>query len=129
MANLIQTLISKVNNLTTVVNSIATNAKKIDDLDAATTPLGGSDYFQVSQSGNSKKVAATDITGGAAGGKIQFGSYQIYGASGNNLTTLEAGDIVTGWFSATEFWVASRYDGGDVALKASYTILSSIEDL
>lgn len=129
MANLTQTLINKVNKLTATVNSIITNAKKITELSDATVPLNGTDYFQVSQGGVSKKVQASDVGAGGSQGKIQFGNFLIFGASGNTSTSLQSGDIVQGWFSTTEFWVASRYNSGDPALKASYTILSSIEGL
>ena len=130
MANLIQTLISKVNALTVLVNSISTNAKKIDDLPGATTPLSGTDYFHIAQGGVSYKVAASEVGGGGTSSNII--SYQtpiIWKGSGNSGLSLEVGDGVTRWWSATEFWKLAIYNGGTTTLKASYTIIDSVEGI
>jgi len=131
MANLTQTLISKVNQLTTLVNSIMTNAKKIGDLPDAATPLNAADYIHLSQSGNSVKAPLSTLPSTGTGSFIlPYQQAFIYKASGNiNNETLEVGDLVTRWWNATEYWHLARYDGGTTTLRASYTIITSTEDL
>lgn len=58
--------------------------------------------------------------------KIQYGEWLVYGASGNTNNELQPGDLVSGWWSATEFWRLARYDGGDVSVKANWTIMDKI---
>lgn len=126
--SLISTLISRVTALTNAVNSIAIKAKLITELPSATTPLDNADLFHVSQSGVSKKVPFSDIGGTPpAPGKIQYGSFMIYGASGNGLTILQSGDMVQGWWSTTEYWSLARYNGGDVGVKTNYTVINPTE--
>lgn len=79
MATLVQTLLSRVNSLTVVIDSIISKAKKISSLPSATVPLDGADLFMVEQGGISKKVASSDVGGASSGGKILFGSWQIFG--------------------------------------------------
>ena len=130
MANLIQTLISKVNSLTVLVNSITTNAKKIEELPEASLPLASNSFFHVSQNGSSKKVSATDVVSTATGtAEYPYQSPTIWKASGNVGAGLEAGDMVERWWSPTEFWKLARYDSGLTTVKDSYTIIDSIEDL
>lgn len=124
----LSSLISRVTALTNAVNSIALKAKIISELPSATTPLDSADLFHVSQSGVDKKVAFSDVGGTpAAPGKIQYGSFMIYGASGNGLSTLQSGDMVSGWWSTTEFWSLARYNGGDTGVKTNYTVINSTE--
>lgn len=128
--SLIKTLIDKVTALTNIVNSILGGAKKIDDLPDATIPLDSADHLLIVQSGASRKVDLVDLQGEvAAGGKVQFGDFSIYGASGNTSSAIQDGDIVTGWFDATEFFVAAIYNGGDTAIRTNFTILQSFKGL
>jgi len=46
---------------------------------------------------------------------------------GNVAASLEIGDIVSGWWSATLYLKQAVYNGGDDTLIASYTIVDSIE--
>ena len=46
-----------------------------------------------------------------------------------NTTVLEVGDIVRGYWSATEFWPEAIYNGGDALQKANYTILARHNNL
>lgn len=128
MATLVQTLISKVNALSVLVNSMMTNAKKIEDLPDSSLPLSGTSYFHVSQAGVSGKVASTDIVAAT----IEAYPYQtptIWKASGNVGVGLEAGDMVERWWSPTEFWGLARYDGGGDTVKDNYTRITYFEDL
>lgn len=129
--SLISTLISRVAALTTAVNSIAQKAKLISELPFASTPLNDADLLMISQSGVNKKVEASNFSSGgtSSSGKIQYGDYQIYGASGNSLETVQAGDLIQGWWSTTEFWTLAKYNGGDVTLRTNYTIINSTEGL
>jgi hypothetical protein len=68
--DLTQVLISKVNDLTTIVNSIIEKAKYTEDLTDATTPLGATDKVRVSQGGVSKKVEVSEFGGTATWGSI-----------------------------------------------------------
>ena len=128
MANLTQTLINKVNQLTAIVNEMLSNAKKIVDLPTASTPLDASDYFIISQDNVSKKIDATQVgAGGGSSGKIQYGEALIFGASGNTQETLQVGDYVQRVWGTNEFWYLAKYNGPDPDLKTSYTIYNSTE--
>ena len=123
MDNLTLTLLQRVNSLTTVVNAMISQAESIAIMDAAGT-IVGTDYFEVSQGGISKRALASDVLGVGSGlGVIAYGDWLIFKASGNSLETLESGDIVQGWFSPAEFWAAAIYNSGDEALRTSYTEL------
>lgn len=125
-----ETLLTRLNELTAAINSIAKKAKSIFELPDATTPLDNGDYMQVSQGGVDRRALVSDFIGAPpAPGKIQFGSFQIFGASGNVFTTLQSGDYIAGLWSATEFWYLAKYNGGDVELRTNYTIYNSTEGL
>ena len=124
-----QTLISKVNSLTVLVNSITTNAKKIEELSDASLPLGASSYFHVSQAGTSLKVPATEVGQLSSNEVYAYQTPTIWKASGNVGVGLESGDMVERWWSPTEFWKLARYDSGLTTVKDSYTIIDSVEDL
>lgn len=128
--SLITTLISRVAALTNTVNNIGTKAKLPSELPSASVPLNSIDIFSVEQGGAVKQVPFSEVVGTPpAPGKIQFGSFQIFGADGNGLTTLQSGDMVSGWWSTTEFWTLARYNGTDPAVRTNYTIINSTEGL
>lgn len=125
-----QTLISKVQQLTTLVNQLISAALTTADLPSATTPLGDTDLIRVVQAGVSKKVEYQNFGGGSGfTGVIAYQDQIIWKASGNVSSTLEVGDIIARWWSPTEYWNQAVYNGGDTAVKTNYTILSSFEGL
>lgn len=126
--SLTSTLISRVNALTALVKSIATKSKLPSELPNASTPLASADVITIQQGALLKQVPVSELIGTpAAPGKIQFGSFQIFGQENNALTTLQSGDFIQGLWSTTEFWYLARYNGGDIALRNSYTIMNSGE--
>ena len=129
MATFNQAVINRLNKVVKLVNELIQKALKTEDLPTATTPLGSTDLIRVSQGGISRKCEVQFLPGqtGADGTKIFYEQWQIYGAQGNVLSTLQVGDMVTGWFNTTEFWILARYDGPDPALKTSYTVLRFID--
>jgi hypothetical protein len=127
--SVLESLISKVSQLTALVTQIVNNALKTGDLPSATTPLTGSELVRVVQGGESKQVNASDLGGGGSGGPTPYGSWRIWKASGNSSDSLEAGDMVEGWWNTTTFWNLARYNGGTITLIGSYTVLTSTEDL
>lgn len=48
-----------------VLNEVLGNSKKISELDAATTPLSGTELIEIVQSGENKQVAVSDVGGGS----------------------------------------------------------------
>ena len=127
--SVLESLISKVSQLTALVTQIVNNALKTDDLPAATTPLSGGELVRVIQSGVSKKVAVSNFGSGTGGGPTVYKDFVIWKASGNSSESLEAGDMVEGWWSTTEFWKLATYNGGTITTKTNYTIIDSVEGL
>jgi hypothetical protein len=60
------------------------------------------------------------VNGGA--GPVAYPDLRIlFKADGNELTTLQIGDIVHGFADATTVWSRARYNGGDPEDRANYT--------
>ena len=68
MANLIESLISKVDKLTVLVNSIISKAKATGELPEASLPLDDQDLIRVVQNGQSYKTGVSNFKSAAAGG-------------------------------------------------------------
>lgn len=55
-----------------ILNEVLGNSKKITELPAATTPLDGTEWVEIVQGGQSKKVQTTDVgTGGGGSGTVE----------------------------------------------------------
>lgn len=67
-------------------------AKKITDLDPATTPLVGDELLEIVQGGVNKQVAVSDVGGGGGGGSLPPG-----GLTGQVLTKVSDDDGDADW--------------------------------
>jgi hypothetical protein len=76
---------------------------------------------------------ATEITNGywiLLDGSNFFDSWIVNKKPGNtNANVLEIGDIVRGYWDATEFWTEAKYLGGDVLQKSNYQIFKNYQNI
>lgn len=69
-----------------VLNEILGNSKKISELDAAITPLTGTELVEIVQSGENKRVAVSDVGGGGSGTVTSVSVVTANGVSGSVAT-------------------------------------------
>ncbi len=87
---------------------------------AAALPFTSSDFSAEVTAGMWKVLEGSNF----------FDSWIVTKRPGNaNLGALESGDIVRGYWSATEYWDPAKYLGGDILIKANYQIFNSYENI
>jgi len=96
--SLINQLIQKVNDLTTVVNSIIANAKDMASLPDATVPVSGTDKIRITQGGIDRKVDVSEV-----------------GGSGDAVARMR-------WMNE---WVNATYETNDVVVDGAYTMVAN----
>ena len=96
--SLINQLIQKVNDLTTVVNSIIANAKDMAALPDATVPVSGTDKMRITQGGVDRKVDISEV-----------------GGSGDAVARMR-------WMNE---WIFATYETNDVVVDGAYTMVAN----
>lgn len=119
-----------------MLNEVLGNSKKISELDAASTPLAGTELVEIIQSGENKQVAVSNIGAGGGGTVTSVSVVTANGFSGSvadptttPAITLTVQGVQDLFLSAAANWPRTTGGCGDLTKYEMATSLVNIQGL